>query len=365
MRARLLTPLLPTLLLLPSVASAHSQSQGYSRFVVGGNNVEATVHLLAADYQQLVQLDPNEDNTLTPDEVRAGEDALGTFLSQTLKLDALDGAGHEQPCTARFDGLDLKATVGMPPLYPVQLTYTCPTEPARLRIRFGLFVGSPVRHVSIGKVELHDRVEEVLFTPDNREVTITSTPRTSGQVAKEFWLLGVEHIITGYDHLLFLLVLLLAAHSFRALAWVVTAFTLAHSMTLAISVLGVFSLAGSLVEPVIAASIVYVAVENGWLLGKGGKPRLPRAGLAFLFGLVHGFGFAGALAESGLPRERMLLALAMFNVGVECGQLVFCSVVYALLQPLRRTAHAVTVALVLSGLSGLAGTYWFVTRVME
>jgi hypothetical protein len=159
--------------------------------------------------------------------------------------------------------------------------------------------------------------------------------------------------------LLRLLGLLLAAPSLRAMLLIVTGFTVAHSITLSAAALGLLSLPASLVEPAIAASIAYVGIENFW------RPAPKRrVVITFLLGLVHGFGFAGMLAELGLPRDALALALVAFNGGVEIGQAVIVAVTLPILLWMRRfpwwEARAVPAASV--GVT-LAGMYWFVERV--
>jgi hydrogenase/urease accessory protein HupE len=151
------------------------------------------------------------------------------------------------------------------------------------------------------------------------------------QVAATYVGLGVEHILLGVDHLLFVLALLILVDGWRRLVWTITAFTVAHSITLAAATLGWAALPPPPVEAVIALSIVFVAGEI--LHARQGRPglslRMPWL-VAFSFGLLHGFGFAGALAEIGLPQQQIPLALFTFNVGVEVGQLLFVAAVLLL-----------------------------------
>jgi hydrogenase/urease accessory protein HupE len=167
----------------------------------------------------------------------------------------------------------------------------------------------------------------------------------------EYWWLGVEHILGGFDHLVFLIGVVLITRRTRDVLLAVTAFTLAHSITLALSVLEIATLSPSLVEPLIALSVAYVGVENFFPDRSARRYRL-----TFVFGLVHGFGFAGALRESGLPREQLAQALGLFNLGVEAGQLAVLAVLLPLLAWLRRSergvvivSRVVNVALVLLG----------------
>ncbi|HEX8502114.1 MAG TPA: HupE/UreJ family protein [Pyrinomonadaceae bacterium] len=184
--------------------------------------------------------------------------------------------------------------------------------------------------------------------------------------SSSFWgflKLGVEHILTGYDHLLFLFGLLVACRRFSTAAKIITCFTLAHSLTLALAALDVVSLPGRVVEPLIAASIVFVGVEN---IVRRGEPGW-RWALTFALGLVHGFGFAGALKEAGLGSSgaALLVPLFSFNLGVELGQAGVAAVLLPLLWKLRdlpafeRHGRAV-----ISAAIALAGAYWFVTRLL-
>lgn len=177
-----------------------------------------------------------------------------------------------------------------------------------------------------------------------------------------FLKLGVEHILTGYDHLLFLFGLLVACRRFSTAAKIVTCFTLAHSLTLALAALDLVSLPGRVVEPLIAASIVFVGVEN---IVRRDEPRW-RWALTFALGLVHGFGFAGALKEAGLGSTgaSLLVPLFSFNLGVELGQVAVAAVFLPLLWKLRELpAYEKHGTKVLSALVTLAGAYWFVTRL--
>ena len=180
-------------------------------------------------------------------------------------------------------------------------------------------------------------------------------------VVQKFIPAGIHHILIGPDHILFLVGLLLLGGSIRQLALVVTAFTLAHSITLSLAVLGILSPPGNVVEPLIALSIVYVGVDN--LLARGGRDV--RGWIALTFGFIHGFGFASVLSEMGLPREALGWSLFSFNAGVELGQLVVVVLVTSALTGLRAWSDAAgqRVAYVGSIMVIAAGAFWFVQRV--
>ncbi len=164
------------------------------------------------------------------------------------------------------------------------------------------------------------------------------------EVVQTYFLYGVEHILFGIDHLVFVLALLLLVKGVRRVIATVTAFTLAHSLTLAGATLGFVHMPGPPIEAVIALSIVFVASEI--IHSQRGKPGLTERYpwvVAFTFGLLHGFGFAGALAEIGLPQISIPIALLFFNVGVEIGQLLFIASVFAIIALARRITRRVRV----------------------
>jgi len=172
--------------------------------------------------------------------------------------------------------------------------------------------------------------QSVLLTPTKESFTIPTKPGSLQIISTYTWL-GITHILTGVDHLLFVFALMLIVDGKRRLLWTITAFTLAHSMTLAGATLGFVNVPQAPVEAIIALSILFLAVEivHGKQGRKGAAARWPWV-VAFVFGLLHGFGFAGALAEVGLPQTAIPLALVFFNVGVELGQLLFVAAVLAL-----------------------------------
>lgn len=190
-----------------------------------------------------------------------------------------------------------------------------------------------------------------------------------GATARRYTLLGLEHILGGIDHLLFVAGLLLLVRGTRRLLLTITAFTLAHSLTLALSVLGWVSLPQPPVEAVIALSILLLAVENVHLRrGSAGLAARRPWAVSFLFGLVHGLGFAGALGQLGLPPAEVPSALLFFNVGVEVGQLLFVAVWLCLAWLVRRISKerpSSPLALVPHYLLGTVSAFWFLERTVS
>lgn len=188
------------------------------------------------------------------------------------------------------------------------------------------------------------------------------------EVVQTYTVLGIEHILTGFDHLCFVLALVLIVRGTRRLIWTVTAFTLAHSITLALATLEVVDVPGPPVEAVIALSIVFIASEIvQQQRGREGLAAKQPWLVAFVFGLLHGLGFAGALAEVGLPQNSIPLALLFFNIGVEIGQLLFIAAVLALTALVSRMAAgrfemrraAIVPAYAIGGIA----SYWAIERV--
>ena len=191
-------------------------------------------------------------------------------------------------------------------------------------------------------------------------VHVSSAASHAPSSAASFFPLGVEHIATGYDHLLFLLALILCGGNLKSLIKIITAFTLAHSITLAAAALGLVSLPSALVEAVIALSIAYVAFEN--LFPRFAISR--RWTISFLFGLVHGFGFSSVLQEIGLPKDSLVWALLNFNLGVEAGQLVAVLITLPALLWLHKQTYAQRVIQMLSAMVMLVGLGLFIERLM-
>jgi hydrogenase/urease accessory protein HupE len=190
----------------------------------------------------------------------------------------------------------------------------------------------------------------------------TVIPPTRGEVVRQYLKLGFTHIVpAGPDHILFVLGIFLLSRRVKPILQQVTAFTLAHTLTLGLSIYGVISLPASIVEPLIALSIVFVAVEN--ILTPELRPS--RVALVFAFGLLHGLGFAGVLSELGLPRSEFLTALLSFNVGVEGGQLAVIAVAFLLLGlPFRSQSwYRQRVVVPASCLIAAVGLYWSVQRM--
>ena len=211
-------------------------------------------------------------------------------------------------------------------------------------------------------------VPQALLDARNTTVTLSTPAPLLLSTMQRYLVAGIEHIFLGYDHIAFLVGVVLWARRLVPVIKIVTAFTIAHSITLSLAALNIIVLPGVVVEPAIAASIVFVAMENFF-----SRDIDSRWGVTFAFGLIHGFGFASALREFGLPANAVVPALAAFNIGVEVGQVAIVSIVVPALIVLDRLmatdgakpVRAASLVYALSLLISLLGSYWLLTRLLE
>ena len=351
-------PVLVLLLSLARASSAHNPMTSWAVARLHADRLELEVELAAESAWAFL----GESADVPPD-VASKLPQLKARAAQAYRV--FDGGAQ---LAARGAEVELKEEDGVGLL----IVYPRPTA-GPLRFEAAYLSKLPAGHrTTLTLKDERDVVRRTqLLTASNTAVEL---PLPSGDADAEapgaarpvsFWAflkLGVEHILTGYDHLLFLLGLLVACRRFRSMALVVTCFTLAHSVTLALAALDVVSLPGRVVEPLIAASILFVGVEN---LVRREEPR-GRWALAFAFGLIHGFGFAGVLREVGLGPSTgaLLVSLFSFNLGVEVGQLAVTALVLPLLWKLRDVPAFARYGLpVVSAVVALAGAYWLVQRL--
>jgi len=213
-----------------------------------------------------------------------------------------------------------------------------------------------------------ENAPQALLDDAHTTLTISAPAPSLWSTMQRYLVTGIEHIFLGYDHIAFLVAIVLWARRLLPVIKVVTAFTIAHSITLSLAALQIVVIPSAIVEPAIAASIIFVAVENFFSRNVDGRWRV-----TFAFGLIHGFGFAGALQELGLPANAVVPALAAFNIGVEIGQVAIVSIVVPALIVLDRLfaadrtkpVRAAALVYTLSAVITVLGSYWLVTRVFE
>ena len=302
--------------------------------------------------------DDDRNGSLSPTEIARHRDALNNTFTEKIRV--LSG---DQPALLEIapvlNDVKLPASVSAQAHTTLALEYGFKADIQNLSIRYDLFVQG-VSTASCLATVLHDgKIQNVVFTPEQREFRLVASG--SNVDFKSFALLGFGHILTGYDHLLFLLSLLALGGGLRYLLKVVTAFTVAHSVTLALTVLGVIVLPGRIIESGIALSIAYVALENILRRDRSAVERW-RWVITFAFGLLHGMGFADLLREMHLPAANLPAALVGFNLGVEIGQLSVVIPVFMLLRLLERWRVGAPVRWAASAFAVAAGLFWFVQR---
>jgi len=355
--------------LLPLAALAHNPDTSYARCLVAGDRVELRLTFDITTLLRIADADADHDERLTRAELRAAAPAIQRFLRERVILE-IDGQRTDlgeahDPVWPREAGEAIAAPDWHSPVsliaFPFRKAVSAP--PREVALTFTLFTQLGVRHTVLGVFEHRGQTQEVTFTaaePDYLyDVNYAAAPEPEKIPAalRRFFKLGVEHIFLGYDHICFLLALIVVSR-FGELVKIVTSFTVAHSITLILAALKIVTLPPRLIECGIALTIVYLAAENLWR-----KNITHRWLLTFFFGLIHGFGFANVLAELGLPRDATIRCLLSFNVGVEVGQLSIVAVLFPLLLLLARTRYFAQVKIALSAAVGVFGLGWFVERV--
>jgi hypothetical protein len=321
-------------------AYAHKPSDSYLSFAVQNNVIEGQWDIALRDLDFALGLDANGDAEITWGEVRAKHAEIAAYAMSRLQLAA---QGNTCPLTVTEHLID-DHTDGA---YAVlRFTAQCTAPIQVLQARYQLFFEIDPQHKGLLRLDYLGNSSSAIFSPEKASQEFTLKQVSKLQQFLDYAREGVWHIWIGFDHILFLLALLLpavvfrhekkwlAVAAFRPAFWsvlkIVTAFTLAHSITLTLATLGLISLPSRWVESTIAASVVIAALNNIYPLF-----REKRWMMAFTFGLIHGFGFASVLSDLGLPQGALVLALVGFNLGVEAGQLAIVAVFLPLAFALR------------------------------
>jgi len=364
----------PALAVAAALAAAHPDSLSRTRVELVEREARVTLRFQALSLiEVLPELDLDRNRVLGAEELAAGRDGIAGYLAGAWRL--FPGEGGGEPLAGVLEKLvpDDPATLGAFDLQLVEahLSFTASEELGVVTIESRLFHETNPWHKDLLQV-VHGGDAPVTHTFEGSTARWTFEPaavRRPGVFA-QFLRLGIDHIRTGFDHQAFLLALLVASRRLRTLIGVVTAFTVAHSLTLACAAVGWIDVPARFVELAIALSIAYVACDN--LLRR--EPRNPWPE-AFLFGLLHGLGFAGFLADALAGEPLLLTALFGFNLGVELGQvalvLAVTAVVALIFRAHRRApedpAHPrglvpAGVRIVVSAAVALAGFHWFLER---
>jgi len=330
---------------LVPIAHAHKPSDSYLSLRVEGATITGQWDIALRDLDFALGLDANQDDTITWGEVKARHTDIAAYVMSRLRLGPASA-----PCPMQVTGqmIDDHSDGAYNVL---RFTAVCAAAPKTLAVEYHLFFDLDPQHRGLVRLEYQGATRAGIMSVDHAEQKFTLAKLSRWEQFLDYGNEGVWHIWTGFDHILFLLSLLLpavfvrsrvsgraweAAPNFRAalldVVKVVTAFTVAHSITLSLAALGVINLPSRLVESAIALSVVLAALNNI-------RPIVfeRRWVIAFSFGLIHGFGFASVLADLGLPQESLLIALIAFNLGVELGQLTIVGIFLPIAFALRRT----------------------------
>ena len=338
---------------LVAPASAHPAPFSYVDVRLDGANVELTVTVHEFDAAHDLGV-ADASRLLNASELARYGPALVELLKDRLQI-WVGGqrlTGTWSPALALADRQAIQ----------LRVRYDAKGPPPSIAIAARLFPYDPVHQTFVNVYEREAIVLQAILDRHRERITFyPGTRQGTWAVVKRFAASGVHHILIGPDHLLFLVGLLLLGGSLRRLVLVVSAFTVAHSITLSLAVLRFVTPPPWLVEPAIALSIVYVGADN--LTVRGGRDV--RAWIAFAFGLIHGFGFANVLREMDLPARALGWSLLSFNLGVEIGQLAVVIVVASVLSAIRSKSPETGRRLALAGSVVViaAGAFWFVQRV--
>ncbi len=362
------------LMVWAGAAQAHKSSDSYLTVQVQGDQVSVQWDIALRDIQFAIGLDANGDDQITWGELQQKERELQAWAVSRLSLQRGGSCTLGQPSLQVDEHTDGGYAV-------LAWRGRCPQQHGALSLQYSLLFDLDAQHRGLLKLDLDRVTHSAVLGPQSGVMQFAEATTAGAQFVQYLWQ-GVWHIWIGFDHILFLLALLLPAVLLRrsrgadggggargvsrfkdaglSVLAVVTAFTLAHSITLSLAALEIISLPSRLVESAIAASVVFAAVNNLVPMVQG------RWLMAFFFGLIHGFGFASVLTELGLPTGALVVSLVGFNLGVELGQLAIVAVFLPLAFVLRHTRLYQRGVLVGgSWVALLVALAWFVERAFD
>lgn len=374
---------------LAGTVSAHFSSSGYSDIQVGSDTIEYHLSILESDFVHIFPDKPDGGDKISDKQLAASQKAIAALVSDGLVVTGdgkmgnaeITAVKHEKRATMEMIGIDIR------------YKFAAPVKQYLMQYNFFWYSGVDPNHSNYATIQVGGQTIQQVLGSQNYIVQVqgpgagavagkpaawkpaeASGVKAAGtaagnmaQPASSSWLstmktyvvMGMEHIWSGLDHMLFLFGLLLAAEQrMWKIVRLITAFTIGHCITLVLSSLEIAYLSPKIVEPLIALSILYIAVENIWK-----KRESAREIVTLLFGLVHGFGFAEVLR--GTLSGQMALPLFSFNLGVEIGQLVVVAIVIPVLLWVRRLPWQIKWNQYASGIIGVFGLYWLIERIIS
>ena len=347
---------------MAGAAQAHQVNLSTARVELRPDrSVAVQVALKGSDVDRLAgtQIYDAQKDLADPAKVAASAGPIAAYVSAHVSVAGTDG----KDCAR-----------GAPEVMPdgdgviVRIAFSCQDVPGDLVYRSTVLTASDKSARQVVLIGAGENAPQALLDDTHSTLTISAPAPSVWSTMQRYLITGIEHIFRGYDHIAFLVAIVLWARRLVPVIKVVTAFTIAHSITLSLAALQIVVIPSAIVEPAIAASIIFVAVENFFSRNVDGRWKV-----TFAFGLIHGFGFAGALQEMGLPANAVVPALAAFNIGVEIGQVAIVSIVVPALILLDRLfaadrtkpVRAAALVYTLSAVITVLGSYWLVTRVFE
>lgn len=356
-------------------AAAHKASDSYLSVNAKGRDVSGQWDIALRDIDFAIGLDADANGEITWGEVKSRHDAIAAWALPRLNL-SRGGGDCELKVTEHLVDAHTDGTYAV-----LRFAGQCPATGDVLGLNYRLLFDVDTLHRGLLKLELDGVQHAAVLGPTTGALSFKSGETSRLAQFGHYVVEGIWHIWIGFDHILFLLALLLPAvlvhevvqrsrkwhgvarfgDAFKEVLWVVTAFTVAHSITLSLAALQIVELPSRLVESAIAASVVLAALNNLWPVVE--KRRWL---VAFIFGLIHGFGFASVLADLGLPRDALVLSLFGFNVGVELGQLAIVAAFLPVAFVLRDTPfYRLIIFIGGSAVTCLLALMWFVERAFD
>lgn len=355
-------------------AQAHEINLVSTLFSIGeGRQFSAEIRLKGSDVDRVAGTNIHDKGSdlAKPEALAAAETPIRAYFKDHAALLGTDGAACPMTVDQMIAEADHVTTL---------VNWDCSAVPGEIVYRSDILTSVEPSARQI--VVLGDDVDagQAQLTADKTEVSVTGPPPSLFDVVLEYTYSGIMHIFIGYDHIAFIIGVLLWASRVWPVIKVATSFTVAHSITLSLAVLDIVDIPGEIIEPLIAASIVFVAVENFF-----SRNMERRWKYTFFIGLIHGFGFAGVLKEFGLPSDALATALVTFNVGVEIGQVTIIALFLPALLLVERglrgamggsgepqvsadgtvtMARNVPLIYGLSGIIGALGVYWLIERTL-
>ena len=340
--------------LLPAAnAGAHDLNSSYSAVVVTPDSLQAVFTFDISDLKKNFNLDANGDSNVDRDELLAALPGIYDYVEEHAAIAVNFSPAKLERRPGGFTQDDFGNVF-------INFNFARPLNalPAEISLRIGFFEKFGSQHKNLAKVVAGEQIQQAIFSEESQRQRFVIGGKVSlfSQIG-EFTKLGIEHIFLGFDHIMFLFALSVIGGRFGNLVKIVTAFTVAHSLTLILAALEILKLPPRLIESGIALSIAYVAAENFFIAQSN-----HRWILTFIFGLVHGFGFANVLRDLGLPTTGLVPSLLAFNAGVEIGQLCIVAVFFPITLWIARQKFQRQVVFAFSSVILLFGLAWFVER---